>query len=167
VRGVSRKVWIAGGAVLLLAVVVVVLVTWPRERQLPPPRAREYRSVDACLLTGPAGITDTQAAAVWAGMQDASLAALARVSYLPVVGPETTANALPFAQSLIQRHCVVIVATGPVEVSALAELAPKHTDVRFLLIGGTGSGANVSTVPAGTREQIQPRVAEVLRGFLQ
>jgi basic membrane lipoprotein Med (substrate-binding protein (PBP1-ABC) superfamily) len=164
---VSRKVWIAGGAALLVAaVIVVVVVMWPRGRQLPPTRAREYRAVDACLLTGPAGIADAQAAAAWAGMQDASLATLGRVSYLPVVGPETLANTLPFAQSLIQRRCAVIVGTGPVEVSALEQLAPKHTDVQFILIGGTGSGANLSVVPSGAKEQLQPQVADVVSRFL-
>jgi basic membrane lipoprotein Med (substrate-binding protein (PBP1-ABC) superfamily) len=159
----GRVWWIAGAALAVVAVVTtLIVVLGHRGRQLPPPRARQYRSVDACLLTGAGGLADPQAAAVWAGMQDASLKTLARVSYLPVVGPDTVADALPFAQSLIQRHCAVIVAVGQVEVGALAKEAPKHTDIRFVLIGGTAGGSNVSVVPAEPRERVRPAVAEVM-----
>jgi hypothetical protein len=164
VRRLSGRVWwIAGAALAVVAVVTtLVVVLGHRGRQLPPSRARDYRSVDACLLTGAGGLADPAAAAVWAGMQDASLATRARVSYLPVVGPDTVAAALPFAQSLIQRHCVVVVAVGPVEVGAVAQEAPEHTDIRFVLIGGTAGGSNVSVVSTGPRERVRPAVAEVV-----
>jgi basic membrane lipoprotein Med (substrate-binding protein (PBP1-ABC) superfamily) len=153
------------GSVLLAVAVgaTLVLVLAHRGRQLPPARAREYRSVDACLLTGPAGIADQQTAAVWSGMQDASIATLARVSYLAVVGPETAANTQPFAESLVQRHCQVIVAVGETEVGVVAAAAPKHADVRFVLVGGAaGGGANVSMVPATPRERVRPAVADAV-----
>ncbi|MEN3307877.1 MAG: hypothetical protein V7603_4079 [Micromonosporaceae bacterium] len=159
----GRIWWIAGAALVAVAVVTtLIVVLGHRGRRLPPPRAREYRPVDACLLTGPGGLADPPAAAVWAGMQDASLATRTRVSYLPVVGPDTVAAALPFAQSLIQRQCAVILAVGQVEVGAVAKEAPKHADIRFVLIGGTAGGANVSVVPAGPRERVRPAVAGVV-----
>lgn len=160
----SRRVWwVAGLALLVVAVATsVVLVLGNRGRQLPPTRARQYRSVDACLLTGPAGIVEQQTAAVWSGMQDASSATLVRVSYLAVVGPETPANAQPFAESLLQRRCQVIVAVGEVEVGAVATEAPKHSDVRFVLIGGQAGGGNVSVVPLGSRQGIRPAVADAV-----
>lgn len=160
----SRNGWITIGAVLLVLIGITILV-WPRGRQLPPMRAREYRDVDTCLLTGPAGITDSQAAEVWAGLQDASAATRVRVSYLSVVGPETQANALPFVQSLVQKNCAVIVATGPVEVGAAAGVARDHREIHFVLIGGTRSGDNVVIVaPAG--DQLRGRVAGAVENVL-
>lgn len=44
---------------------------WPDDPA--EPRAREYRDVTVCLLTGAAGVTDPAAAPVWAGMQESSL----------------------------------------------------------------------------------------------
>jgi basic membrane lipoprotein Med (substrate-binding protein (PBP1-ABC) superfamily) len=164
-RDISLKVWITAGGVLLL-IAVVVFIAWHRGRQLPPTRAREYRDVDACLLTGPAGIADQQTAAVWAGLQDASAATEVRVSYLAVVGPETQANTLPFVQSLVQRNCSVIVATGPVEVAAAAGVARKHAEIHFVLIGGTAPSPNVVVVPPAAREKLQPQVAEAVTGLL-
>ena len=55
-------------------------------RALPPARARVYESVDACLLTGARGLSDPAAAQDWAGMEAASRATSARVSYLAVTG---------------------------------------------------------------------------------
>ena len=160
----SRRVWwVAGSALVAVAVAVtVVLVLGHSGRRLPPARAREYRSVDVCLLTGPAGIMEEQTAAVWSGMQDASLATLVRVSYLPVVGPETAANAQPFAESLIQRRCQVIVAVGEVEVGAVTAEAPKHGDVRFVLVGGRAGGGNVSVVPLDSAQRIRPAVKDAV-----
>jgi basic membrane lipoprotein Med (substrate-binding protein (PBP1-ABC) superfamily) len=161
VRAPSRNGWITIGAVLLVLGGIAILA-WPRGRELPPARAREYRDVDACLLTGPAGITDSQAATVWAGLQDASAATRVRVSYLAVVGPETQANALPFVQSLVQKNCSVIVATGPVEVGAAAGVARDHGEIHFVLIGGTRSGDNVVIVDSAA-DQLQGQVAGAVR----
>jgi sugar phosphate isomerase/epimerase len=158
VPAISRRVWwIVAVAVVLAAAAATTLVL---VRRHPAPRARQYRSVDVCLLTGAAGVADPQAAEVWAGMRDASLATRVRVSYLPVVGAQTQANALPFAQSLIQRHCRVILAVGAVEVAAAAAAAPSHQEIRFVLIGQGPAGGNVSVLAGG--ERVRPAVAEVV-----
>ena len=81
-------------------------------RVLPPTRARVYENVDACLLTGAQGLADPTAAQAWAGMEAASQATSARVSYLAVTGPATLAAAEPFAGSLLVQGCKVIVASG-------------------------------------------------------
>jgi basic membrane lipoprotein Med (substrate-binding protein (PBP1-ABC) superfamily) len=160
---------VTGAAVLVAAAVAVTLVVvlTPHGRQLPPSRAREYRDLDACLLTGPTGIDEQRTAAVWSGMQDASQATQARVSYVPVTGPETAANAGPFAQTLIQRRCQVIVAVGDVEVGAVASVAREHGDIRFVLVGGGTGGGNVSVVPLAAQQGFRPAVANAVTRALR
>jgi hypothetical protein len=116
-------------------------------RALPPPRARVYENVDACLLTGARGIADPDAAQAWAGMQDASRATSARVSYLAVTGPATAAQAEPFAGSLLVGGCKVIVAAGAAERAAALAEAPRFGAVRFVVPGAAaGSGPNVTAL---------------------
>ena len=80
----------------------------------PIARARSYSQASNCLLTDPAGIQGTLAAAVWAGMQAASATTHAQVSYLPIQGPDTVANAEVYINTLAMRGCTVILAAGPV-----------------------------------------------------
>jgi hypothetical protein len=116
-------------------------------RALPPARARVYESVDACLLTGPAGLADPDASQVWAGMQDASKATSARVSYLAVTGPATQAQATPFAGTLLVRGCRVVVASGTAERAAVLADAARFGSVRFVVEGAApGSPANVTAL---------------------
>jgi hypothetical protein len=120
-------------------------------RVLPPVRARVYESVDACLLTGPRGLADPVAAQVWAGMEDASKATSARVSYLAVTGPATQAQAAPFAGTLLVRGCKVVVASGTAERAAVLSDAPQFTSVRFVVEGAApGSPANVTALVFNT-----------------
>jgi hypothetical protein len=111
----------------------------------PPARARVYANVDACLLTGPGGIADPAVAPAWAGLEDLSASGRARVSYLAVTGPATTANALPYLGSLVLRKCAVIVAAeGPERAAVLAD-ATRFPSVRFVLVGA-GAGQVPSNV---------------------
>jgi hypothetical protein len=106
----------------------------------PAARVRVYADVDACLLAGPGGVSDPAVAPAWAGMEDVSAAGRAKVSYLTVTGPATTANALPYLNSLILRKCAVVVAAGgPERAAALAD-ARQFPSVRFVLVGATGAG---------------------------
>jgi hypothetical protein len=112
-----------------------------------------YSSFQACLVTGARGISDPAAAPVWAGMEDASLRTRAMVSYLAVTGPSTTGNALTFVNSLVLRHCDVIVASGTAQLAAAQADAPRFSRIRFVLAGGRVgpvAGGNVTVVPAGT-----------------
>lgn len=131
-------------------------------RALPAPRARAYESVDACLLTGAKGLADPAAAQAWAGMELASRATTARVSYLAATGPATAAGAEPFAGSLLVRGCKVIVASGaPQRAAALAE-AGHFSAVRFVVAGpASGSPSNV-TVLAFTTSGLQAGVASAV-----
>jgi len=118
---------------------------------LPPARARVYESVDACLLTGPQGLADPDASQVWAGMQDASKANSARVSYLAVTGPATAAQAAPFAGTLLVRGCKVVVASGTPERAAVLAEAARYGSVRFVVEGAApGSPANVTALVFST-----------------
>ncbi|MFJ1653382.1 BMP family ABC transporter substrate-binding protein [Streptomyces sp. NPDC088337] len=100
----------------------------------PDPRARQYQDVDACLLTGETGIGQGTAASVWEGMQKASLETSARVTYVPVMGEQSAANAQPFLNGLIQRQCDVVVAVGASQVQVTKAAAGKHTAVRFVVV---------------------------------
>lgn len=128
---------------------------------LPPVRARVYENVDACLLTGKQGVSDPAAAQAWAGMEDASRATSARVSYLAVSGPATEADASTFLGSLLVRGCRVIVAWGaPERAAALAE-ARQFGRVRFVVAGNASGPANVTAVvfaPSGMRAAVAAAV---------
>ena len=130
----------------------------PGGRALPPARARVYENVDACLLTGAQGLADPPAAQAWAGMEDASRATSARVSYLAVTGPATEAEAVPFAGTLLVQGCKVIVASGAAERAAALAEAGRFGSVRFVVTGPAAGSppqrdrAGVHAVgPAGQR----------------
>ncbi len=136
------------GAGIGLAVSGGPLPWSPGGRVLPPARARVYENVDACLLTGASGLTDPQTAQVWAGMEQASAATTARVSYLAVTGPATEAEAAPFAGSLLVRGCKVVVAAGAPERAAALADAGQFSSVRFVVTGpAAGTPANVTALP--------------------
>ncbi len=116
-------------------------------RALPPVRARVYENVDACLLTSAAGLADPAAAQEWAGLEDASRATSARVSYLAVTGPATEANAAPFVGSLLVRDCRVIVAAGGPERAAVLADAARFPGTRFVVTGAAAGPSNVSALP--------------------
>jgi basic membrane lipoprotein Med (substrate-binding protein (PBP1-ABC) superfamily) len=136
-------------------------------RALPPARARVYESVDACLLTGSQGLADPVAAQVWAGMEDASKATSARVSYLAVTGPATQAQATPFAGTLLLRGCKVVVASGPAERAAVLAEAARFASVRFVVEGAApGSPPNVTALAfstSGVRASVASAVEDGVR----
>ena len=116
-------------------------------RALPPARARAYENVDACLLTGSRGLADPPAAQAWAGLEDASEATSARVSYLAVTGPATEAAAVPYAGSLLVRGCKVVVASGAAERAAALSEAARFSSVRFVVEGAAaGAPSNVTAL---------------------
>jgi basic membrane lipoprotein Med (substrate-binding protein (PBP1-ABC) superfamily) len=140
---------------------------WSSGRSLPPPRARVYENVDACLLTGAQGLADPSAAQAWAGLEDASRATSARVSYLAATGPATEAEAVPFAGSLLVRGCKVIVASGTAERAAALTEARQFGSVRFVVDGpAPGSPPNVTALvftTAGLRASVASAVEAGVR----
>jgi basic membrane lipoprotein Med (substrate-binding protein (PBP1-ABC) superfamily) len=153
--------WVAAGLLLVL-VAVLAWIVWS-DPAGPPPRTREYRDVTACLLTDERGISGAQAAPVWAGMQEASLATLAKVQFLEVDGAQTPENAQTYLASLVQSRCDLVLAVGDAQLAALAATAPKYPNMRFVSVGGTASGPNVSVVEETTPKQVQNKVNELVR----
>lgn len=164
----ARRHWRALTALAALIVAAVLaLLLWPTPaRYLPPPRARVYQAFDACLLTGAQGLADPAAAPVWAGMQDASTATQAKVSYLAAAGPATVGNALPYLAALLQRHCDVILAAGPAPLAAVTQVAPGNPTVHFIDIGGASPSPNVSVVANASATDIRTAVATLIRGLV-
>jgi hypothetical protein len=165
-----RRLWWLVAGLVALAVFAVVVLWWPSSagRELPPSRAKEYVAFDACLLTGAQGLVDPAVVPVWAGMQAASAAASVKVSYLASPGPATVGNVMPYAMSLLQRHCGAVVAVGDPQVAVTGSLAPNYLNIRFIVIGGGSvSGPNVSVVPGGTPEQVQTSVSHFVQSAVR
>nr|WSY54364.1 hypothetical protein OG999_32345 [Streptomyces sp. NBC_00886] len=146
---------IAAAVVVALAVIITGVVLSRHDNSRPPipdTRARHYTETDACLLTDQHGITGTAAAAVWQGMQDASLKTHARVSYSSVTGEQSTANARPFLNAMLQGSCEIVLAVGGPEVKAAQETTERHAKLGFVLVGDgdrTEADTNVSWVSGG------------------
>jgi hypothetical protein len=159
-----RPVVFGVGLGVVVAAGVAAVCLWPStEKGGVRPTARVYRDVDACLLTDSRGVVPgVPAAPVWAGMQDASLATRARMSFLPAMGPDTEANVVPYVNSLVQEHCSVVVAVGATPVDAVRAVAPRQKGVRFVVVGGGSNSANVSVVREGDRTEVRERVRELL-----
>jgi basic membrane lipoprotein Med (substrate-binding protein (PBP1-ABC) superfamily) len=94
-------------------------------------------------------------------MQDASTATRAKVSYLSVTGPQTTGNALPYVNTLLQRQCSLIIGVGKPEVDAIESAAKDHPKARFAVVGGA-PGSNVAAVTSGTSASVRSSVSTVI-----
>ncbi|WP_251063782.1 BMP family ABC transporter substrate-binding protein [Streptomyces sp. ISL-44] len=159
----GRAGWAAGASVVLvLGLVGVWLFVGSGQDGPPDPRARQYKEFDACLLTDEKGIVAGAAAApVWEGMQKASLETRARVTYVPVIGEPSAANARPFFNSLMQRKCDVVLAVGAPQVEVTEEGAKQHKQARFVVVDGSASAGNVTVAKSGDR--LEETVAEAIR----
>ncbi|MEU6402920.1 hypothetical protein [Streptomyces sp. NPDC046985] len=164
----GRAIALAAAAVAVVGALVVTAVLLSRHDDRPPipdTRARHYTETDACLLTGQSGIAAGAAADVWQGMQDASRATHARVSYSAVTGEQSAGNARPFLNGMLQRSCDVVLAVGGPEVTAAAQTAPQHGKVAFVLVGGGHASRNVTTVAVGDglRDHVTAAVERAVR----
>jgi hypothetical protein len=142
---------IAGAAVIAL----LVWALWPSSAPPPAPRARQYLTFTACLLTSQRGIADPKAAPIWAGMQDASLATRAKVQYLAVTGPQTVDNAVTFVNTLAQTHCNLIIAAGDIPDGAVQKAAPTFPTTAFYAVGTTIGTSHVRAIGGATDDAIR------------
>ncbi|MFK3985270.1 hypothetical protein ACI2K4_33460 [Micromonospora sp. NPDC050397] len=155
VIGGGRRLWWTLAAAVALVTGIVLWVAWPSP---PEPLARQYGEATACLLTDEHGVTGTEAAAVWAGMREASEATLTKVQYLEVDGPQTAENAKTYLASLVQARCDLVLAVGPGPLSAVDSEAKRFPTARFALVGGGVVAQNVSLVEGQTAEAVQANV---------
>ena len=162
----ARRRWLVGGVGLVLCLVgVLVAVLWPSPRGVydPPARARAYIAFSACLVTGPDGLADASARAVWSGMQAASSVTRAKVTYLSAVGaPESVGSVTPFVNSLVAQHCGLVLAVGDVEVQAVQSVAASNAGTDFVLVGGGSGAGNVAVIAAVDGSSVSARVASVV-----
>jgi basic membrane lipoprotein Med (substrate-binding protein (PBP1-ABC) superfamily) len=165
-RGSGRGWWWGGAVALVLGVAgVVTAALWPSPESVydPPARARQYIAFSACLLTGPEGLADAAAQAVWSGMQAASSATRAKVTYLAAVGSdESVGSVTPFVNSLVQRHCRLILTVGDVEVRAAQAVAASNGGTDFVLVGGGSAAANVAVLSAGDAKSVSTGIARLV-----
>jgi hypothetical protein len=132
-------------------VVVLAWLLWPAgngpAKVFPASRERTYGSFAACLLTGPSGLQEPGAAAVWTGMQQASSAEAIQVRYQPVIGADTEANAVTYINTLASAGCDVVLVQGAAEAEALEARAAAYPVVHFVVVGGQRhAAANVMSI---------------------
>lgn len=160
-----RRRLTAGAAVLFATVLAVVLAACGNSTQTAA-ATRQYTASQACLLTGSRGISSQPAATVWAGMEDASQATNAKVTYLAVNGPATTDNAIPYANSLIEQHCGLVLAVGTPQTSAISQIAARTPKTNFVIVSSETdfSTANLKTVSlaADTRNEVKQEVESLV-----
>jgi DNA-binding LacI/PurR family transcriptional regulator len=142
-----------------LVVGVTVWALWPEPEK---PLAREYGQSTFCLLTGARGINEPDAVPVWAGMQEASLASLAKVQFLEVDGEQTAENALTYVASLVRSRCDAVFGAGEVPVAALREAAARFPGTRFVVIGAGASSDNVSVVDQSGADAVRAAVRDIV-----
>ncbi|MFI5493422.1 hypothetical protein [Actinoplanes sp. NPDC051859] len=163
--GGRRERLIAGGVAGALVAGLATWIWWP-EAELDP-RARIYTEATACLLTPAVGVTDSQAAPVWAGMQQASLVTRGKVQFLEVDGPQTAENAKTFLATLAGGECDLILTAGEAPNAALAGAAATYPNAQFVLVGRGSPQGNVSVVeaqrPDQVKSQVEARVTAVLK----
>src|SRR6266851_438255 len=140
----ARRRFLTGGGAAALVLLAAGLLLWPSSSGDTTSGAREYlASFTACLLTDSHGLAPTETALVWRGMENASLATQAKVEYMPVMSGSTAAAAAPYLASLLQRHCNVVVATGPAQVAAVRAQARRFPSVQFVVPGPVLAGSHV------------------------
>jgi hypothetical protein len=157
----DRRWWVCGAAALAV-VALGVWAWWPAQPAEQQPRARQYLDFTACLLTDEHNVAGSDAAPVWAGMQDASRATRAKVQYVAVVGPQTVPNALTFLASLAQGRCDLIFAAGTLPVDAVRQGAARFPQVRFFVVGSTTPAPNLATVEGDSPGEVQAGVQRII-----
>jgi ABC-type sugar transport system substrate-binding protein len=160
------KIWLAAGAgaiaVAALALVLVLSSAAPKASR--PARARVYLNTTACLLTDPSGVNPGgPGAPVWAAMEKASVKTHVMVTYLPATG---SAQVQGLLNTLVERHCGVIVATGtaPARVAAAAKANPRQ---QFILViaPGTATAPLTQNARAVSAAAAPARIGQVIRAL--
>ncbi|MBX9424786.1 MULTISPECIES: BMP family ABC transporter substrate-binding protein [Streptomyces] len=162
----GRVGWALGSVlVLVLGLLGARMFAQSEERGTPPdPRARAYQDYDACLLTDERGIVSgAPAAPVWEGMQAASVDKRIRVTFVPVMGEQSVANARPFLNGLVQRDCEIVVASGAPQVAAAEAAVEKNPKVRFVTVAQEGGAAHDNLVRVAPGASLKSDITATLK----
>ncbi|MFF1509142.1 BMP family ABC transporter substrate-binding protein [Streptomyces sp. NPDC058326] len=162
----GRIGWALGAVlILVLGLLGARLFAASEERSTPPDtRARAYEDRDACLLTDERGIvTGSPAAPVWEGMQAASADGRIRVTFVPVMGEQSVANARPFLNGLVQRNCEIVVASGAPQVAAAEAAVEKNPKIRFVTVAREGGAAHDNLVRVAPGASLKDDVTATLK----
>lgn len=149
------------GTVTAVTAVVAIWVLWPSPDP-EPIRERRYRDTTACLLTNDKGLAGEPAAAVWAGMKDASTDTRIKIQHLAVSGPQNPANALTYYNSLASQSCTVFIAVGEVAVTAMASGRSNFPQARHLAVGHDPGDPTVTLVEATSTEATRTAVRDLV-----
>lgn len=157
----GKRSLILGAVAALVGAAGVTWLLWP-DPSPPPPRAREYLEFTACLLTGPRGLQAPDAAPVWAGMQDASVATRAKVQYLSVTDPQTAENASAFLAGLAEGRCNLVFAAGELPAAAARKDAARYPGVAFYVLGDGGDSGNLKHLDGTGTAEVRQKVNDVV-----
>lgn len=150
-RRFSSRLWWVFVAVSGAVVIIIAVMLWPdgngHSRSLPPTRARAYASWRACMVTGPAGLADPQAGAVWKGMEQASAKTSAKISYLAATGNGSAAQASTFVATAAGEQCDLVIAVGAPQVQGLMLVAQQFPRTRFAVVGAGAEAADIVRIP--------------------
>jgi hypothetical protein len=142
--------------VVTVLVVLGVWLLWPAPAA---PQARQYTEFTACLLTDDRGIAGPQAAPVWAGLQDASVATHAQAEFLPIEGEQTAENASLTLGTLVRWRCNLVFAVGNLPTAAVQSGAGRLPGIRFFVVGGSGNGGNITYLHGDARVSVRDAFA--------
>lgn len=154
--GVRTKI----GALLFVAVIAVLAVALNRSPSGPPAhispevRSAPYTAYSACLLTESTGLRDSTAAATWDGMQAAARQTHAQISYLPMQGPATTANAGIYINTLALRGCSLVLAAGSVPASGAQGRAAAWPRLPLVAVLPAGPDSRPGSQPSAARTNV-------------
>jgi hypothetical protein len=153
---------LAVGALASLGVYLTLPDTRPPSP--PTPASTVADNKNACLL---ADADQPQSASVFADLQQAA-ATLGRINVRQTTLPPQVGDAAPELAGLIQQHCNIIYALGPLSTVAAkaAAATTEPTVVTFVAITDTAmSGKNLTALPAAhlAASQIATSLAAALR----
>ncbi|WP_422733837.1 hypothetical protein ACN26Y_28330 [Micromonospora sp. WMMD558] len=154
----GRRRWIALGSAVTVVAGLTTWALWPD-----PPRQREYLDATACLLTDESGVTAEPAATIWTALQDTSAVSRVRAQYLPVNGPQTTVNATVYLNTLVGRRCGAVIAVGQAQVDATADVAGKHPEVRFMVVGTNTNTPGVRALDPASPDTLRAQLNALLK----
>jgi basic membrane lipoprotein Med (substrate-binding protein (PBP1-ABC) superfamily) len=158
------KFWLVTAPVTLAAVGALTLLAamWFGGPHAPRIVANNIsRNFRACLISDSNGAAGALSA--WAGMQQATHTAPINAQRIQTP-TATTPTALPYINSLVQRHCGLIISAGTDLHDAVDTAAQHNPHQRFINIGPPIQQPNVQNLPTATPSLISDIVRSAAQG---